>query len=187
LSRREDAARSDARARRRFGNLTIQSERTRERDLIAWLDHLVGDVRYALRGLRNAPAFALVAVLSLALGIGANTAIFSLLNVALFKTLPVSHPEELVQITDSGDPGSKNASTFNAGAWRYIREHQDMFTSVFAYGSTGSADLSTGGESRPIRRVSSAVISLRHLECCQQLGGYSAMLTMSKGVAARPY
>ena len=59
---------------------------------------LVDDVRYAARTLRNAPAFALVAILSLALGIGANTAIFSLINAVMLRSLPVNHPEQLVQL-----------------------------------------------------------------------------------------
>jgi putative ABC transport system permease protein len=63
-----DAARREA--RRRFGSLAYQGELTRERNLFAWLDSVVADVRYALRSLVAAPAFALVAILSLSLGIG---------------------------------------------------------------------------------------------------------------------
>src|SRR5689334_5876063 len=64
-----------AEARRRFGSVAFQRERTRERDLFASIDTVVGDLRYALRSLRGAPAFTLVAILSLALSVGANTAI----------------------------------------------------------------------------------------------------------------
>src|SRR5690348_11899598 len=85
-------------ARRKFGSLAYQSERTRDHDLFRWLDTFASDVRYALRSLRNAPAFASVAVLSLALGIGANTAIFTILNAVMLKSLPVSHPEQLVAV-----------------------------------------------------------------------------------------
>src|SRR5690348_8039369 len=83
-------------ARRRFGNYGLLKERTRERDRAPWLDTLAGDVRYALRGFRSTPGFALVAIVSLALGIGANTAIFTLIDAVVLKSLPVSHPEELV-------------------------------------------------------------------------------------------
>src|SRR5262245_36169005 len=73
-------------ARRRFGSLAYQTERTRERDLISWIDSATADIRYALRSLRGARAFAAVAILSLGLGIGANTAIFSLINAVMLKS-----------------------------------------------------------------------------------------------------
>src|SRR6266545_2138924 len=72
-------------ARRRFGNRTYQGERTRDADVIAWIDSLTADVRYALRALRRAPAFTFVAVASLALGIGANTAIYTLIDAVVLR------------------------------------------------------------------------------------------------------
>ena len=78
-----------------------------------WLDDLVKDLRYALRTLRRNPGFAAVAVLSLALGIGANTAIFSLINAVMLRTLPVKEPDRLVQITrltPDGRPGVRVVS-----------------------------------------------------------------------------
>src|SRR5690349_19718514 len=93
---------SEAEARRearlRFGNPELQKERTRERDVLPWLESLGGDVRYALRSLRANPGFALVAIVSLGLGIGANTAIFSLIDAVLLRPLPVREPEELVAV-----------------------------------------------------------------------------------------
>src|SRR5687768_6168654 len=143
---RTDAQRE---ARRRFGRTDTHGESSRERDLIGWLESFVTDARYAMRGLRGAPGFAAVAILSLSLGIGANTAIFTMLNVAMFKTLPVPNPEELVELRPIGTVTMKGPS-FSQRAFEVLRERQDVFSNVFAYGSTGSGDLSTGGEMRSI-------------------------------------
>src|SRR5438105_7514697 len=80
-------------ALKRFGSVTLAKERARDADTLRWLADIGQDVRYAWRQLRRAPAFAFVVILSLALGIGANTAIFSLLDAMLLRTLPVAEPE----------------------------------------------------------------------------------------------
>ena len=140
-------------ARRRFGNRTIQKERTRDTDVIVWLESLAADVRYALRALRASPGFALVTILSLALGIGANTAIFSLTNTVVLESLPVEDPEQLLDIT-TGDENSRQGEshgdlsnpTFTNPIWEQIRDGvgKDVFSGVFAYGDT-RFDLSNGG------------------------------------------
>jgi putative ABC transport system permease protein len=104
-------------------------------------DAILQDVRYALRALRSSPGFAAVAILSLALGIGANTAIFSLIDSVILKTLPVSHPEQLLQVTMG-----KNAS-FTNPIWEQLRDRQDVFSGMFAYGG-GRFNLAAGGEAR---------------------------------------
>jgi putative ABC transport system permease protein len=133
-------------AQRRFGNRTLQKERMRDADVLVWLESLVADLRYAARALRASPGFALVAILSLGLGIGANTAIFSLIDAVMLKSLPVSHPEELVQVTVDDN------SVLTNPIWEQLRGRKDLFSSVFAF-TTGGApafDLANGGESRRV-------------------------------------
>ena len=89
----------------RLGNVTLQKERTREMDIATRVETVVKDLRYAFRQFAHNPVFSIVAVLSLALGIGANTAIFSVLNAALLRSLPVRNPEELVMLTNPDHSG----------------------------------------------------------------------------------
>src|SRR6516225_10125121 len=85
-------------ALKQAGNLTARREEIYRMNGIQWLDSISGDVRYALRGLRNQPSFTAVAVLTLALGIGANTAVFSVVNSVLLKPLSFPNAEELVDL-----------------------------------------------------------------------------------------
>src|SRR5262249_33959411 len=87
--------------RRELGNLTLAAEDARSAWGWAWLDSLAGDARYALRTLRQKPSFTLVAVASLALGIGANAAIFSLMDALLWRDLPVRDPDRLAIFVNS--------------------------------------------------------------------------------------
>ena len=104
------------------------------------MDALLQDLRYAIRALRSSPGFAAVAILSLALGIGANTAIFSLIDSVILKTLPVSHPEQLLQVTMGTDGGY-----YTNPIWEQVRDRQDVFSGIFAYGG-GRFNLAAGGE-----------------------------------------
>jgi len=140
-----NADKADAEARRKFGNATAQKERAREIDLLTWLETCLADVRYAVRALRRSPAFALVAILSLALGIGANTAIFSLINAVMLRSLPVSRPEELIAVNFG-----PNDLEFTNPIWEAVRQQQDsthLFAGAFAM-ATARFDLTTGGEVR---------------------------------------
>ena len=131
-------------ARRRFGNAGVQRERTRDADLLTWLESLGADVRYGLRALRASPGFAIVAILSLGLGIGANTAIFSLINAVVLRTLPVERPEELMQVTMGGQ---ERGTVFTNPIWEQVRDRQDAFSGVVAYGPA-QFNLTSGGEVR---------------------------------------
>src|SRR5690242_20312217 len=93
-------SREDARfkALRDFGGVTQTAQVYREARRFAWLEDLVQDLRYAFRRLAKAPGFTFIAIATLALGIGANTAIFSLLDAVVLKPLPVEKPGELVML-----------------------------------------------------------------------------------------
>ncbi len=133
-------------ARRRFGHPPLHRERTRDVDVMPWLDGVLRDVRYAVRSLRWSKAFTTVAVLSLALGIGANTAIFSLINAVMLRALPVVAPEELVVLTMSADD---DHATFTNPLWEQFRDQQDVFAGVVAFGET-QFNLADAGEERPV-------------------------------------
>src|SRR5438034_9268180 len=83
-------------AMRTFGNPTVLKAEARDTWGWAWLEQIVSDLRYALRQLSRSPGFTVAVVLSLALGIGANTAVFSLIDAVMLKMLPVKSPERLV-------------------------------------------------------------------------------------------
>jgi len=110
------------------------------------------DLRYGARLLRLNPVFTLVATLSLALGIGANTAIFQLLDAVRLRTLPVKNPQELaeVKIADrswgSGSFSSRHAEITNP-MWELIRKQQQAFSGIFAW-SNETFNLARGGQAR---------------------------------------
>jgi predicted permease len=138
-----DGERAIRAARQQFGNAVAAQEYAGEVWTFRWFDALRADLRYGLRGMRRSPAFTLVAILSLALGIGANTAIFTLINAVMLTALPVSHPHELVLLAQRGGP-QKSSVTFGPALWRRIHDEQDVFSSVAAYGATSGGDLGTG-------------------------------------------
>lgn len=145
---------ADARdaARRKFGNTTLIREESFHMNSIRPFEMIFQDLRYGLRQLRNSPGFAVTAILSLALGVGANTAIFQLLNAVRLRSLPVERPQELASITLAG-----GNSGFGVGVgwgddvtfplWEQIRDHQQAFSSAFAFGGN-EVGIGSGAQQR---------------------------------------
>ena len=135
------AAAARAAAQRQFGNTTSLHEQGRDARGWPLLDALQQDLRYGFRSLKASPAFALTAVLSLALGIGANTAIFSIVNAVMLRTLPVEDPRALVEIKQG------EMAELTNPIWEQIRDRQHAFSGTLAY-SEARFDLADGGESQ---------------------------------------
>ena len=101
------------------------------------------DLRYAIRQLKKTPGFTLVCVLTLALGIGANTAVFSVMNAVLLRSLPVEDPQRLVQLRI----GAEGDDELTNPIWEQVRDRQQAFSGALAY-AADRFDLADGGESR---------------------------------------
>jgi predicted permease len=116
-------------ALREFGSVAVTQEACRDMRRVTWIEDLGRDLVYAFRQLCRSPGFALTVILSLSLGIGANTAIFSLADAVLLRMLPVREPQQLVEITGRG------GVTISYLLYRYIREHNNVFSGVLTLSS----------------------------------------------------
>jgi len=133
-----------AAALREFGGVTQTVEKYRDRRGVSWLETAARDLRYALRGLRQNKAFAAAAIASLALGIGANTAIFTLVRTLLLRSLPIAHPEELVTLYRTGAWGRG----YGSYPWYLeIAKRNDLFQGVIARSNVDKVHLAGGPES----------------------------------------
>jgi putative ABC transport system permease protein len=134
------------RARLEIGGHEQLKEEIRDARGVNLMETLFQDIRYGLRILGRTPVISCVAVLSLALGIGANTAIFSLIDSVMLRMLPVEKPEELLQvrILDPKSPDEEAEPTFTNPLWEELRNRQDFFTAIFAWSLT-QFDLAQGG------------------------------------------
>jgi predicted permease len=139
-----EAARLDA--LRRFGNPTATAERMRDMDVTRWLDTTLRNLRYSGRMLRRNPGFSAVVVVSIAIGIGANTAIFSLLNAVLLKTLPVRDPQQLVALqARAHDAGGERVPLDALRDVPAFQEHARKYLELFMISAT-SAVTTLGGQ-----------------------------------------
>jgi predicted permease len=125
----------------RAGGALQAMDALRDQRGLPWLDELGRDLRHGLRALRRTPSFTGVALLTLALGIGANTAIYQLLDAIRIRTLPVKDPGQLVVVELTEGPGSRGrrASIYPSltnPLWEYVRDHQDIFSGVLAWANS---------------------------------------------------
>jgi hypothetical protein len=118
--------------RRGLGNIALVKEDVRDAWGWMWLDRLWQDARYTIRGLRKSPAFAATAVLSLALGIGANTAIFTVVNAVLLKPLSFPQPDRLVQLWETKPAQGYFRNVVNAINFLDWRERTHSFEDMAA-------------------------------------------------------
>jgi predicted permease len=133
----DDAIRA---ARLEVGGVARSMEALRDQRGLPWLEDLARDLRYGLRVLRRSPVFAVVAILTLALGIGANAAIFRLIDALSLRSLPIARPEELVEIRADGIDGfgiNIPNGRVTYPLWEQIRTHQRALSGVFAWGNAG--------------------------------------------------
>lgn len=163
------AAQAMAEARRRFGNISLKQEESREIWMTRFLSELLQDLRYGWRAIAANKAFSALAILSLALGIGANTTIYSFMEAILLRALPVSDPESLVVFNwQSGPPqnaarqwnhvmhglqgrgwptgnGNMASGMFPYGAFENLSQDNALFSTVFGYFDAHNRNIAIGG------------------------------------------
>src|SRR5690348_14457412 len=170
----------------RFGGPQQAKEQHRERRGLPFLDTLFQDLRFAFRMLRKSPGFTAVAVLTLALGIGANTAIFSLTDQILLRNLPVPNPERLVVLRSPGpDNGhcwsdiDSCAQSFSYPIYKALREQATVFSGLLAYRGIG---VNASGQGAT-QSVHGALVSGNYFQTLEVQPALGRLLTSSDETA----
>jgi putative ABC transport system permease protein len=154
IARGMPPAEAAAAARRKFGNPTRVREEIYRMNTIGWLESTWQDLRYGARTLRMSPGFGAVALVSLALGIGANTAIFQLLDAVRLRSLPVRNPQELAEVKIAGGNHgmgmNQQYGELTRPIWQAIRGKPQSFSEMFAW-SANQRYVGQGSEMRSFR------------------------------------
>lgn len=138
-------------ARRAFGNTTLATERFYERGRWVWFDGFVADVRHTIRGLVKAPGFTVTVLAALAFGIGANTAIFTVIKTVLLDRLPYPDSDRIVNI---GRPG--NDSSTNMPRFAFLEQNNPGFEDLAAYHAGAEMNLSGGDGPEPVKVITAS-------------------------------
>ena len=149
-------------ARRRFGNPTLAKERAHEMNINMSIETLARDLRYALRSLRKSPGFTVVAILTLALGFGANTAVFTVVNGVLLRPLPFPDPGRLFLISyqSKDGPSESQPGLYDTNYLEYQR-HNQAFDKIATFNEDSAALTGTGEATRvPTALVTSSFFSV---------------------------
>jgi len=148
-------------ALRSFGGVERVKEESRDERGIRFLEEVWQDLRYGARMLMKQPGFALIAVITLALGIGANTAVFTLINALLLRALPVANPHELVEINARAQGHHSNISF---PMYRDLRDRQEVFTDILAGGGENMVRLSIpdGSATVEVDNVRAALVTANY-------------------------
>ena len=182
---------ADARsaAHRKFGNPTLIREEIYRMNTVTWFESIVQDLRHGLRTMIANPGFSLIAILSLALGIGANTAIFQLVDAVSLRTLPIKNPRELAQIEIiGGNRGmglTDGFSDLTRPMWEEIRRDHSPFSGVFAW----STERISVGEARIFTSRAESLSAANFFACSAWSPGAAAsslLKTSTRALAIQP-
>ena len=152
----ESPERARSEAMREFGNVPLIADVTRERWGWLRLEHTLQDLRYALRTLAHDPSFTAVAVLILALGIGANIVVFSVVNTILLRPLPFRDSQQLVWIAGNNGLGGLSDTAYRVDWWEAYKRYNQSFENVTGfvpYLTIGETKLMNRGEPKPVAGV----------------------------------